>query len=55
MRALIEEGEPETARRLQHLALCEAALPRHLLAALFSGSDRSDTMHRQLSRHLIGE
>ncbi|XP_026689186.1 dnaJ homolog subfamily C member 13-like [Diaphorina citri] len=54
MRALIEEGEPETARRLQHLALCEAALPRHLLAALFSGSDRSDTMHRQLSRHLIG-
>uniref|UniRef100_A0A8D8R647 DnaJ homolog subfamily C member 13 n=1 Tax=Cacopsylla melanoneura TaxID=428564 RepID=A0A8D8R647_9HEMI len=54
MRALIEEGEADVSGRLQHLALCEAALPRHLLSALYSGGDRTDTMHRQLSRHLIG-
>lgn len=54
MRALIEEGDSETSLRLQHLALCEAALPRHLLTSLYSNSDGSDRIHRQLSRHLIG-
>lgn len=55
MRALIEEGEAEVAARMQTLALAEGALPRHLLAALYtSGSDGRLLTHRQLSRHLVG-
>ena len=55
MRALIEEGEAEVAASMQSLALAEGALPRHLLAALFTqGSDGRLLTHRQLSRHLIG-
>jgi DnaJ family protein C protein 13 len=55
MRALIEEGEAEVAARMQNLALAEGALPRHLLAALYTqGSDGRLLTHRQLSRHLVG-
>lgn len=55
MRALIEEGEAEVAARMQSLALAEGALPRHLLAALYTlGSDGRLLTHRQLSRHLVG-
>lgn len=55
MRAVIEEGEPEVAARMQDLALAEGALPRHLLTALFAvGSDGRLLAHRQLSRHLVG-
>ncbi|KAK9875337.1 hypothetical protein WA026_007733 [Henosepilachna vigintioctopunctata] len=55
MRALIEEGEAETAARMQELALGEGALPSHLLAALYTqGSDGRMLTHRQLSRHLVG-
>lgn len=51
MRALIEEGNAELGARMQALALAEAALPRHLLIALF-GTSRPQ--HRCLSRHLVG-
>lgn len=55
MRALVEEGETEVAVRMQNLALAEGALPRHLLAALYTqGSDGRLLTHRQLSRHLVG-
>lgn len=55
MRALIEEGEAEVAARMQNLALAEGALPRHLLASLYTqGSDGRLLTHRQLSRHLVG-
>ncbi|XP_060515817.1 dnaJ homolog subfamily C member 13 [Cylas formicarius] len=55
MRALIEEGDSEVAAKMQNLALAEGALPRHLLAALYTqGSDGRMLTHRQLSRHLIG-
>lgn len=55
MRALIEEGDAEVAARMQNLALAEGALPRHLLAALYTvSSDGRLLTHRQLSRHLVG-
>lgn len=55
MRALVEEGEAEVAAKMQTLALAEGALPRHLLAALYTlGSDGRLLTHRQLSRHLVG-
>ncbi|KAF7993906.1 hypothetical protein HCN44_011175 [Aphidius gifuensis] len=55
MRAIIEEGAPEIAARMQELALAEGALPRHLLNSLFtSGSDGRLLTHRQLCRHLVG-
>ncbi|KAF7280153.1 hypothetical protein GWI33_006329 [Rhynchophorus ferrugineus] len=55
MRALIEEGDSEVAVKMQNLSLAEGALPRHLLAALYTqGSDGRMMTHRQLSRHLIG-
>lgn len=55
MRALIEEGEPSVALRMQNLALSEGALPKHLLSALFTqGPDSRLLAHRKLSRHLVG-
>ncbi|KAJ8971338.1 hypothetical protein NQ314_000751 [Rhamnusium bicolor] len=55
MRSIIEEGESEVAEKMQNLALAEGALPRHLLAALYTqGTDGRLLTHRQLSRHLIG-
>lgn len=55
MRALIEEGEQAVATQMQTLALDEAALCRHLLVALYTPSnDPTMTIHRQLSRHLVG-
>lgn len=36
MRAVVEEGDESLSTRMQHLALSEAALPRHLLTALFT-------------------
>lgn len=55
MRALIEEGDAEISSRMQELALAEAALPSHLLTALFTRDDnRRMLVHRQLSRHLVG-
>lgn len=52
MRALIEEGSADLGARMQSLALAEAALPRHLLLALFGGAARPQQRH--LSRHLVG-
>lgn len=55
MRAIIEEGDAEISGRMQELALAEAALPSHLLTALFTCDDnRRMLVHRQLSRHLVG-
>ncbi|XP_015609793.1 dnaJ homolog subfamily C member 13 isoform X2 [Cephus cinctus] len=55
MRAIIEEGAPEIAAKMQELALAEGALPRHLLNSLFTvGSDGRLLTHRQLCRHLVG-
>ena len=36
MRAVVEEGDEALAARMQHLALSEAALPRHLLTAFYT-------------------
>ena len=36
MRAVVEEGDESLASRMQRLALSEAALPRHLLTALYT-------------------
>ncbi|XP_046663118.1 LOW QUALITY PROTEIN: dnaJ homolog subfamily C member 13-like [Homalodisca vitripennis] len=55
MRAVVEEGEATVASKMQELALCEGALPRHLLIALFTNSsEQRHLAHRQLSRHLVG-
>lgn len=55
MKAIIEEASPETARKMQQLALAEGALPIHLLKALFTkSSDNRLLMHAQLSKHLVG-
>lgn len=55
MRALVEEGEPNVAKRMQELALSEGALLTHLLIALFTRDDDKRLLaHRQLSRHLVG-
>jgi len=55
MRAIIEEGDSEISGRMQDLALAEAALPSHLLTALFTRNDnRRMLVHKQLSRHLVG-
>lgn len=55
MRAVVEEGDAVVASKMQELALCEGALPRHLLVALFTqGSEQRHLAHRQLSRHLVG-
>lgn len=55
MRALIEEGDANVATQMQTLALDEAALCRHLLVALYTPSnDPTMSVHRQLSRHLVG-
>lgn len=51
----LQEAEPETAGKMQELALAEGALPRHFHTALFTASSDSRMLtHRQLSRHLIG-
>ena len=39
MKAIIEEGEPEIAAKMQDLALAEGALPRHLHTAMFTQSN----------------
>ena len=55
MKAIIEEGSPETGQKMQLLALAEGAMPVHLLSALFiQSSENRLLMQRQLSRHLIG-
>ncbi|OQR69176.1 dnaJsubfamily C member 13-like [Tropilaelaps mercedesae] len=55
MKAIIEEGEPDLAAKMQDLALAEAALPRHLLHALYaSGSESRLFALRELSRQLVG-
>lgn len=55
MRAVIEEGDADIASKMQELALCEGALPRHLNIALFTKSTEQRLLaHRQLSRHLVG-
>ena len=54
MKSIVEEGDEETAVKMQELALAEGALPRHLHTALFTSSmDNRLLTHRQLSRHLI--
>ena len=56
MKAIIEEGSPETGQKMQLLALAEGALPVHLLSALYiKSSENRLLMQRQLSRHLIGK
>ncbi|XP_078489054.1 dnaJ homolog subfamily C member 13 [Ciona intestinalis] len=55
MKAIIEEGDSETAAHMQELALAEGALPRHLHTAMFTMSaDTRLLINRQLSRHLLG-
>ena len=41
MKAIIEEGEPEIASKMQGLALAEGALPSHLLTAMYTVSTDS--------------
>ena len=54
MKAIIEEGSPDTGKKMQMLALAEGAMPIHLVKALFIKSDDNRMlMQRQLSRHLI--
>lgn len=50
MRALVEEGGENVGSRMQTLALAEAALPRHLLSALYAPPRLH---HRHLARHLV--
>ena len=51
MKAIIEEASPETAQKMQSLALAEGALPIHLLRALYTkSSDNRLLMHAQLSK-----
>ncbi|XP_039252268.2 dnaJ homolog subfamily C member 13-like isoform X1 [Styela clava] len=55
MKAIIEEGDSETAAHMQDLALAEGALPRHLHTSMFTVStDMRMLTNRQLSRHLVG-
>lgn len=55
MKAIVEEGTPEMAEKMQRLSLAEGSLPRHLHTALFTQSlDNRLLTHRQLSRHLVG-
>ncbi|XP_033727987.1 dnaJ homolog subfamily C member 13-like [Pecten maximus] len=55
MKAIIEEGDAETAAKMQELALSEGALPKHLHTAMFTQStDGRMLTNRQLSRHLVG-
>ncbi|KAJ8397415.1 hypothetical protein AAFF_G00439640 [Aldrovandia affinis] len=55
MKAIIEEGDEEIATKMQELALCEGALPRHLHTSMFTvSSDQRMLTNRQLSRHLVG-
>ncbi|MEE6519269.1 hypothetical protein FKM82_030930, partial [Ascaphus truei] len=51
MKAIIEEADKEIATKMQDLALCEGALPRHLHTAMFTIS----VDQRMLTnRHLVG-
>ena len=54
MKAIIEEASPETAQKMQTLALAEGALPIHLLRALYTkSSDNRLLMHAQLSKVIL--
>lgn len=54
MKAIIEEGTPELATRMQELSLSEGALPRHLHTSMFTQSiDARMLTMRQLSRSLV--
>jgi len=54
MKAIIEEGTPELAKRMQELSLSEGALPRHLHTSMFTQSiDARMLTMRQLSRSLV--
>lgn len=54
MKAIIEEGTPDLATRMQSLSLSEGALPRHLLSSMFTQSiDARMLTMRQLSRSLV--
>ena len=54
MKAIIEEGTPELASRMQELSLSEGALPRHLYTSMFTQSiDARMLTMRQLSRSLV--
>lgn len=57
-RALVEEGSGGVGSRIQGLALAEAALPRHLLTALYDQTrprhgNLARLHHRHLARHLV--
>lgn len=53
MKAIIEEGTPELAKKMQEFAMSEGALPRHLHSSLFTQSiDARMLTMRQLSRSL---
>lgn len=54
MKAIIEEGTPELAAKMQELSLSEGALPRHLHTSMFTQSvDARMLTMRQLSRTLV--
>ncbi|OCT75945.1 dnaJ homolog subfamily C member 13 isoform X1 [Xenopus laevis] len=55
MKAIIEEADKDIATKMQELALCEGALPRHLHTSMFTiSADQRMLTNRQLSRHLVG-
>ena len=51
MKAIIEEGEPEIASKMQGLALAEGALPSHLLTAMFTVSTDSRMLTNRYGWH----
>nr|XP_024215378.1 dnaJ homolog subfamily C member 13 [Halyomorpha halys] len=54
MGAIIEEGEPDVASKMQELSLNEGALPRHLISSFFTTkSDQHKLTQCRLSRHLV--
>ncbi|XP_034835382.1 dnaJ homolog subfamily C member 13 isoform X1 [Maniola hyperantus] len=52
-RALVEEGSGGVGAKVQALALAEAALPRHLLHALYTTAAPARMQRRHLARHLV--
>ncbi|XP_072942508.1 dnaJ homolog subfamily C member 13 [Epargyreus clarus] len=52
-RALVEEGSGGVGAKVQALALAEAALPRHLLHALYAPHAPARLSHQLLARHLV--
>lgn len=48
MKAVVEEGDESLAARMQHLALSEAALPRHLLTAFYTKKPAGNCLFKNI-------